>query len=372
MKAVAVFPDDREIRVVDDHPEPPPPQPHGVVVRVLDVGVCGTDKEIAAFEYGRPPGGSDRFVLGHELLGEVVAVGSEVTRLRKGDLATSLVRRPCPHESCLACREDSQDFCYTGDYTERGILGAHGFMTERVVEDERWLVPVPRALRDVGVLAEPLSIAEKALGQVWDVQERLPWECREARRSGRAPRLRALVLGAGPVGLLGALALRRAGFETTVYSREPADGPKAALVGSMDAHYLSARDHEAAVLPGTLGRVDLVYEAVGASHLAFEVLRVLGANAVFVFTGIPGRKEPVEVDTDEIMRRAVLGNHVLFGTVGAGRRAFEAAVEDLQHFTEQWPEAVSGLITGRFAPEAHGPLLDGSRGGIKNVITFDR
>ena len=85
-----------------------------------------------------------------------------------------MVRRPCPHDHCLACAQDRQDFCFTGDFAERGIKGRDGFMTEQVVEDEKYLVPVPEALREVGMLVEPLTIAEKALIQLWDVQERLP------------------------------------------------------------------------------------------------------------------------------------------------------------------------------------------------------
>ena len=124
-----------------------------------DVGVCGTDREICAFDYGTPPEGCPYLVIGHEALGEVVEVGAEVRRVKPGDLVVPMVRRPCPHEGCMACRANRQDFCYTGDFTERGIVGAHGFLTEFIVDEARYLIPVPAAFRDVMVLVEPLTIA---------------------------------------------------------------------------------------------------------------------------------------------------------------------------------------------------------------------
>src|SRR5262249_43592089 len=114
----------------------------------------------------------------------------------------------------------------------------------------------------------------------------------------------------------------------------------------------------------------LVYEAVGASHVAFEMMAALGTNGVFVFTGVPGRKAPSEVDTDLLMRNLVLKNQVAFGTVNAGRDAFEAAIRDLGSFVSRWPRSVAGLITGRFSPGDYEGLLIGKAQGIKNVIAF--
>jgi glucose 1-dehydrogenase len=369
MKAVAVFPGKKEVRLID-HEEPKITAPTQVKLRMLDVGVCGTDKEICAFEYGTPPPGSDRLVIGHESFGEVIEVGRDVSRLRVGDLVVPTVRRPCPHAHCRACRSGRQDFCVTGDFTERGIKEANGFMTERVVDDESYMNPVPRALRDVGVLVEPLTIAEKALIELRRVQSRLPWlaDLRDGEPIDRGQR--AVVLGAGPVGILGAMALVVAGFETTVYSRQPAPNDKASLLESMGVPYVSSEQVPIDALAEKLGNIDLVYEAVGASKVAFDVMRVLGTDAAFVFTGVPGRKAPIEVDTDLIMRNLVLKNQVILGTVNAGRDAFEAAIRDLGTFVERWPSAVRSLITGRFPIEEHRDLLLGKAGGIKNVISM--
>ncbi|MCA1564449.1 MAG: glucose 1-dehydrogenase [Acidobacteria bacterium] len=385
MKAVAIFPEAREIKIVE-HEEPRLSSPTEVKLRVLEVGICGTDKEICAFDYGTPPKESPYLLLGHESLSEVVETGAGVSRLKRGDLVVASVRRPCPHETCVACRMGRPDFCATGDFTERGIKEQHGYLTEFVVDDERYMNVVPAHLREVGVLVEPLTIAEKALVEVWHMQKRLPWWFSPPGGETDAPAAavappphenaggrewlyqRAVVLGAGPVGLLGAMALVVAGFDTYVYSREPATSDKARLVGSFGGKYISAETHAVEALAEQVGGIDLVYEAVGASGLAFEVLQHLETNGVFVFTGVPGRKAPVTIDTDLLMRNLVLRNQVAFGTVNAGRDAFEAAIRDLGIFQQRWPEAVKSLITSRVPIEEHRDLLLGKAGGIKNVI----
>ncbi|MDX2170125.1 MAG: glucose 1-dehydrogenase [Deltaproteobacteria bacterium] len=369
MRAIAVIPERRTVDIIECE-APRLRSATDVRLRMLEVGVCGTDREICAFEYGTPPDGLPHLVIGHESLGEVVEVGAAVTRVRVGDLVVPMVRRPCRHEHCGACREARQDFCFTGDFHERGIKDAHGFMTEEVVDDEAFMVPVPRALRDVAVLVEPLTIAEKALAQVWQVQRRLPWACPVTRAPAQHCH-RAVVIGAGPVGLLGAMALVNFGFDTTVYSRGVAPNPKATLVESIGAHYVDAEQVSVEALAAGVGNIDLIYEAAGASKVAFDAMRVLGTNGIFAFTGVPGRRGPIEVDTDLLMRNLVLKNQVVLGTVNASRETFEAAVKDLATFDHRWPQALRALITGRFPLSAHRELLLGQPSGIKNVLTFN-
>jgi threonine dehydrogenase-like Zn-dependent dehydrogenase len=360
MKAVAVKPRTKSVEMIDI-PEPILETPTQVKLRMLEVGVCGTDREICAFQYGTPPSGSDHLVIGHESLGEVVEVGAGVARLKKGDLVVTMVRRPCPHERCLACRNGRQDFCYTGDFTERGIGRRHGFMTEHVVDEEVFMNLVPPELRDVAVLTEPLTIAEKGIAEVWKVQQRLPWG-----RDGH----KAVVLGAGPVGLLGAMLLVKNGFETFVYSRGAIDDPRVALTGQIGATYVSANTYDLARFAEHVGNIDLVYEATGASQVSFELLKYLGANGAFVLTGVPGRRGPVSVDTDLIMRNLVLKNQVLYGTVNAGKQDYEQAIKDLTAFRKRWPGPVQGLITGRHPPQKARELLVSPPQGIKDVVSF--
>jgi threonine dehydrogenase-like Zn-dependent dehydrogenase len=367
MRAIAVIPSIRQVSIIDQ-PEPNIVRANEVKLRMIEAGVCGTDKEICAFEYGTPPLSTEHLIIGHESLGEVIEVGAGVTRVRVGDLVVPMVRRPCPHLHCAACTGGRQDFCFTGDFTERGIKQQHGFMAEYVVDDEIYMNRVPQKLREIAVLVEPLTIAEKALMQVWDVQQRLPWSCPREPGKSQAHCRRAVVLGAGPVGLLGAMALVNGGFDTYVYARESVPNLKADILNKIGAKYVSAETNTLEEFARGVGNVDLVYEATGASGLAFDMIQQLGTNGIFVFTGVPGRKRPIAVDTDLMMRNLVLKNQVVFGTVNAGRKAFEASIRDIGIFTERWPEAVKSLITGRFPMEAHADLLTGASRGIKNVI----
>jgi threonine dehydrogenase-like Zn-dependent dehydrogenase len=179
-----------------------------------------------------------------------------------------------------------------------------------------------------------------------------------------------VVLGAGAVGLLGCLALLVRGFDCFVYSREPARSPKATWVESVGAHYISAMERDVSDLAKLLGQIDLFYEATGAAAFSFTALEELGTNGVFVFTGVPGRKAPVEVNAARIMRHLVLENQLLFGTVNAGPDAFTAAIEDLELFQRRWPGTLESLLTTRKSPEHCAELLMGPPSGVKPVISF--
>jgi len=371
MKAVAVFPGPREVKVIEKE-APRISEPDQVMLRMLDVGVCGTDKEICSFAYGTPPDGGDHLVIGHESLAEVVGVGPAVRRLRAGDLVVPSVRRPCPHSGCLACRPGHQDYCYTGDFSERGIKEAHGYMTEYVVDRERYMSLVPPDLREIAVLAEPLTIAEKALGQIlWMMQHRPPWLDPATPAEERGRGLSALVLGVGPVGLLGAMTLATAGFTTYVYSREVPPNPRTDLVDAIGARYVSSQVTTFPQLADQMGNIDVVYEAAGQSHFALQALQVLGINGVFVLTGVPGLQAFIEADPARTMRDMVLKNQVLLGTVNAGPDAFAAALRDLDAFRRRWPAVVGTLIADRYPPEQAPELILGRPMGIKSVIAFD-
>jgi threonine dehydrogenase-like Zn-dependent dehydrogenase len=366
MRAAAVFPSERRIRVLEQ-PEPQILSPSQVAIRVLEVGVCGTDREIASFRYGSPPEGEEHLIIGHEALGEVVEVGTSVHRLRPGDLVVPTVRRPCRHAGCRACRMGRPDFCITGEYVQRGIRGGHGYMAERAVDEMRYLAAVPKELRDVGVLVQPLSIAEQALMQLEDVQRRLPWAQLPAESAAREMQRRAVVLGAGPVGILGALALQVRGYKTTVFSKE-ARGKKSAFVESLGLGYASSREEPFEDLARRVGPIDVVYEAIGASPLAFDAMHHLGPNGVFVFTGIPGRKTAVPPDLAGVMASVIVKNQVVFGTMNPGTEAYRAAVQDLALFARRWPVALPQLVTGRCGLEEVGDLLGRPHQGVKEVV----
>jgi threonine dehydrogenase-like Zn-dependent dehydrogenase len=238
------------------------------------------------------------------------------------------------------------------------------------VEEEKFLTYVPAELRDVAVLVEPLTVAEKGLAQVRKVQQRLPWVApgTPANQIGRGKT--AVVLGAGPVGILGAMVLLVNGFKTFVYSRSKAPNPKAELVESIGAKYISAEVETVDQLAERVGSIDLVYEAVGKAKISYDVLRILGLNGIYVFTGIPAPKPAIDVEADLIMRNLVLKNQAVVGTVNADREAFEGAIRDLGIFLKRWPTALRSLITGRYKIDQYRDLLLGKATGIKNVIAL--
>ncbi len=319
--------------------------------------------------------GSDYLVIGHESLGEVIEVGPAASRVNVGDLVVTTVRRPCPHPECRPCRAGYPDFCITSDYTERGIKGEHGFMTEYVVDHERYMHVVPPELRDVAVLTEPLTIAEKARDQIRQIARRLRWLIpdipEDTPQDTRRLPLTAVVLGAGPVGLLGAMTLMVAGCETFVYALAPAPNPNSNIVEAIGGKYFSQGKVPVEEQTALFGHIHLIYEATGVSRLAFEAWKLLGPNSIFIFTGVPSLKGPIEVDTDLLMRNIVLKNQIIFGTVNASAENFDEAIRDIGVFHRRWPEALGALITSRSAPEEAPGVLLGNIGGIKNVITFE-
>jgi threonine dehydrogenase-like Zn-dependent dehydrogenase len=367
MRAVAMFPKEKQIRVID-RPSPTLEADDQVKLRMLEVGVCGTDHDIAHFEYGSPPAGELYLVMGHESLGEVIEIGSAVTGISPGDLIVTTVRRPCGRPECRPCKHDRPDFCRTGAYTERGIKGRHGFMTEEVVDHAKNMHVVPRTLADIAVLTEPLTITEKALDELNSILTRMPWiDPQKAEKRG----LNAVVLGAGPVGLLGALALLVRGFDTWVYSRESATSARAAWVESVGARYIESGTLPVGQLGKQAGNVDLILEATGSAGLAFAALPAIGKDGGMIYTGVPGGKVDVTIDAQRIMRDLVLQNQIVYGTVNAGPPAFQHAIEDLTKFEARWPKQTRALITGRFPPETINDILDDGKDAIKSVIRFN-
>lgn len=356
MRAAVVVPKDRTAGLVE-RSVPGHPRAEQVLLRIIEVGICGTDREIAAFHYGAPPPGANELVLGHEALAEVLETGPEVVWARTGDLVVPTVRRPCASPRCAACRQERPDFCFTGEFTERGIVGADGFLCDYALEEERFLVAVPRALEGVAVLVEPLSVAAKAADVFATIHSRFGFD---------VPKPRGLVLGAGPLGLLAGMVLQAHGIETYVYSRGDDDDPRAALVRGFGATYISADRAPVDRLPDRIGSIDVIFEAVGAPQVAFGVLPTLAANGILILSGVPAIEGPVPADLSGWMRNLVLKNQVIFGTVNAGRSAYQDAIRRLEQFMALFPGAVRSLICRVPFDQVPGLLVRGR--GIKDVV----
>jgi glucose 1-dehydrogenase len=358
MRAVVVAPQEKSVRLVR-RSVPRRPGASEVLLRTVEVGICGTDREIASFHYGTPPADSSELVIGHEALAEVVETGPEVTWARPGDLVVPTVRRPCKNPSCTACRRDQQDFCITGEFSERGIVRADGFLCEYTIEEERFLVSVPRALERVAVLVEPITIAAKALDVFTTIHSRFGFE---------VPRLRGLILGAGPVGILAAMVFQAQGMETHVFSRESEGGDRADLVRACGANYVSAGRTPLDRLSERIGQIDVVFEAVGVPEVAFGALATLASNGVLILSGVPAVRGTVSADLSRWMRDIVLKNQVVFGTVNASRSNYEDAVRRLEQFMVLFPEAVLSLLNRVAIDQAPDVLTRGR--GIKDVVTL--
>jgi threonine dehydrogenase-like Zn-dependent dehydrogenase len=335
MKAIAVFPGKPGSVHLADLPKPSVndvPNGRGVLVKVLRVGVDGTDKEINAAEYGAAPPGYDFLVIGHEGFGQVVEVGANVTELKPGDYVVATVRRP---GSSIYDQIGTYDMTTDDTYYERGINLRHGFLTEYYVDDAEYIVKVPQGLRSVGVLLEPFTVVEKGITQAYEIQRRLRvWHPR-----------RAAVMGTGTIGLLAALALRLRGIDVTTFARTPKPHPNADLVEAIGARYLSTR--EATVKDGAqkFGPFDLVFEATGASSVVFESMQALGKNGVLVLSSVTGGDRMIEVPADRINLDFVLGNKVMVGTVNANREYFESGVRDMAQAEAEYPGWLGRLLT---------------------------
>ena len=337
MKAVAVRPGEPNSIHLRDAPMPSlhdVPGERGVLVRVLRVGVDGTDKEINAAEYGKAPPGDDYLILGHESFGVVEAVAPGVTELVPGDCVVATVRRPgsSPYDAI-----GLQDMTTDDTYYERGINLLHGFLAEYYAESADFLVRVPSVLLSVGVLMEPVRVAEKAIGQAFEIQRRLRvWQPK-----------RALVLGTGTLGLLASMVLRLRGLEVVAMGKTPRPYLNADLLEQIRVRYLSTQDVSIAEASRTHGPFDIIIEGTGFSPLVFEAMDSLAKNGVLVLLSVTGGDRRIEIPADRINQGFVLGNKVLVGSVNASRGDYMTGVSDLAQAELAHPDWLDKLLTHR-------------------------
>jgi threonine dehydrogenase-like Zn-dependent dehydrogenase len=336
MKAIAMVPGTTKTRLAD-WPEPMLQTQTQVKVRVLEVGICGTDREEVAGGRADAPKGGSELIIGHEMLGVVVEVGTRVRAVKVGDLVVLTVRRGCGH--CDPCKKGCFDMCETGQYLERGIKGLHGYQAEFVVEEEAYCVLVPLALRKVAVLTEPTTVVEKAIDHAARLQvARLPVDPDPKRwLQGK----RVLVAGLGPIGLLASMVLRLRGANVFGMDIVPPNSPRPQLLQAMGGTYVTCQEID--TKPG----FDMIVEAAGIPKLDFELIEALGFSGVYVLTGVPGDDRPLNVDGGKMMRQLVLKNQIVFGSVNAGHEHFKQAVIDLTEAEKRWKNVMESFITSR-------------------------
>ena len=326
MKALVSTPGTAGSTRVEDVPDAKP-VPGEVLLRPLEVGVCGTDREIAEGLFGEAPEGEEALVHGHELLAVVERDGEGFAR---GDLVAATVRRSCGR--CPACAAGAPDACETGDYVERGITRRHGFASELACEHAEHLVAIPASLGRLGVLGEPMSICERGLRHVRAIGARQPW----------TPS-RALVTGTGAIGMLAAYLLRLEGYEVWTAGLRPGD-EKADLVAASGARYVALQDTTLSEVAEDAGGFDVVIAAAGDAQQMLDSVGVLRRNGVACLLGLDGRPRQVSIEGSVLGMDAVLQNRAIFGSVNAHRDDWEAGVAHLDAARRRWPDALEAFV----------------------------
>jgi threonine dehydrogenase-like Zn-dependent dehydrogenase len=335
MKAIAVYPGKSGSVHLAELQKPNVediPNGRGVLVRVIRVGIDGTDKEINAAEYGIAPNGHDVLVLGHESFGQVEAVGPNVTEFEPGDFVVATVRRP---GNSLYDKIGTYDMTTDDAYYERGISRLHGYLTEYYVDDPEYIVKIPKGLKDIAVLLEPMTVVQKGILQAYEIQRRLKvWRPRTAA-----------VMGAGTIGLLATLVLRMRGLQVDTFARGMKPSRNADLVEELGAHYHATQERPILECAKECGPYDIIFEATGNSGVVFDSMQGLAKNGVLVLSSVTGGDRTIEVPADRINLDFVLGNKVMVGTVNANREYFESGVRDMAQAEAQFPGWLSNLLT---------------------------
>jgi threonine dehydrogenase-like Zn-dependent dehydrogenase len=335
MKAVAVTPGVKNSAHLVEMPKPSIDEianGRGVLVKVLRVGVDGTDKEINNAEYGAAPEGFDFLVTGHEGFGVVEEVGPNVREFKAGDYVVATVRRPGHSIYDLI---GTNDMTTDDTYYERGINLLHGYLAEFYVDDAEFIVKIPRGLKEVGVLLEPMTVVQKGITQAYEIQRRLRvWKPK-----------RAAVLGAGTIGLLAMLTLRLRGIEVVTFGKTPKPYLNSDLVEDLGAIYITTDEISVADYAKQNGAFDLIFEATGYSPIVFDAMQALAKNGVLVLSSVTGGDRKVEVPADKLNLEFVLGNKVMVGTVNANREYFESGVQDMAAAVLEYGDWLSRLLT---------------------------
>ncbi|NHN47696.1 glucose 1-dehydrogenase [Halostella sp. JP-L12] len=352
MKAVAVRKGEERPAVIEK--PKPEPGPGEALVKTLRVGVDGTDHEVISGAHGGFPEGEDHIVLGHEAVG--VVVDPNGTDLSEGDVVAPTVRR-APNGGNEYFERGEPDMAPSGEYHERGIVGAHGFMSEFFVSPAEYLVPVPDDLAELGFLVEPVSITEKALEHAYAARSAFDWNPESA-----------LVLGNGSLGLL-TLAMFEHGEEfdrTYCLGRRDRPDPTIDLIEELGATYVDSRRTPVDEVSEAHEGMDLVYEATGYAKHAFQTVEALAPNGVGALLGVPDSWE-FEVDGGDLHNEFVLHNKALVGSVNSHVKHFEAAVETIRDLPDWF---LDDLVTGVHGLDELDRAFDDDDTTIKTAVEF--
>jgi threonine dehydrogenase-like Zn-dependent dehydrogenase len=317
MKALTVLPKKADTLQVRDVPEPKINE-GDLLCEMLMIGICGTDMEIRKGNYGEAPENSEYLIIGHESLGRVMEAPAG-SGFNKGDLVMGFVRRKDPLP-CNHCAADEWDFCENNLYQERGIKGLAGYASERFSLEAEYALKIDEKISEVGVLVEPASVVAKAWEQV----------TRIAARTALPPHT-ALITGAGPIGLLAAMIGVQKGFSVHVLDHNET-GIKPALVKALGATYHSDLD----ALERSGARFEVTVECTGNTELILNLFNHIKPDGILCLAGVSACGQNYPVDVGKLNLNIVLQNEVIFGSVNANRRHYEAAQRYLLAADLEW------------------------------------
>jgi threonine dehydrogenase-like Zn-dependent dehydrogenase len=346
MQAVAIRRGETAPTVIET--EKPAPAPGEALVRVLRVGVDGTDYEVIEGDHGGYPDGDDHLILGHEAVGVVEEVnaddgqvaetyGREGPALDEGDVVVPTVRRPPEDGPNEYFTRGEPDMAPPEDTLECGIAGAHGFAAEYITVPLPCLIEVPETLAEYGFLVEPVSVSEKAFEHAYASRDAFDWEPEAG-----------LVLGNGCLGLLTLAMLDQRGFERTYcLGRRDRPDPTIDIMEERGAEYIDSRLTPVDEIPEIHGGMDFIYEATGYAKHPYRAIDALAPNGVAALLGIPGEWE-FEIDGGSLHEEFVMHNKALVGSVNSGVKHFEAATETLAAMDEWF---LNDLVSGVYGTD---------------------
>ncbi len=353
MKAITVVPGEKNSLSLREILTPKALE-NEVLIKIIRVGIDGTDRDINEGFYGTAPTGSDFLIAAHEALGRILSLGENVSGFSENQLVVPTVRRACP-ENCINCRNGESDMCRTGNYFEHGIYKLHGFGSEYAVSNSNYLVKIPVELEEEAVLLEPLSIVEKAVSQTFKIQSRMNWKPENV-----------LVLGAGPIGLLLTIILRLSGLDVNTVATTHRRSLKAEIVEETGGHYIDVSETP---LKSINRKFDIIFEATGVPDLAVEAQDMIARNGLICYLGIYKEAKEIE-DIGKIFTEMVLGNKTHFGSVNSNKIHFETGLKRMKEITIRFGNILERLITQRYALEDFKRAYTKTKEDIKPIIEF--
>lgn len=335
LPAIAAFPGSTLPAIVTV-PEPRSPGIREVLCRTMELGVCGTDREILHSANPWVPPGEKFLVLGHECLGEVLAVGEGVTEYRPGDLVVPAVRRPKPGETRRL------DYLPLGKFTERGIWSEHGFSVPLWLDRPEHLYRVPPAIASLAVFAEPLAVAEKGANEALTLQN-----ARLGEQVWRDNPPRVIVTGMGPIGFAAVLAAVARGWPVSMVGRDEPDSFRAKLAQELGADYIGTDKMNWEPADAERDGFDLCLECTGSDDIMLASAGTLRSCGIMVWLGSTRLPQPASHNVARLMRDGLIRNHLHIGTVNAAPRDFHDALAHLAQLQRTHATQLARLFTAR-------------------------